>query len=124
MTSMPSAFRAFATRWPPEIISDWAVPFPVPPASALGVVVALTSGCILSVPRPGARPGAGNGSLSVQVVDRALHVVGQVQRVVAHEALGEVPVTGLQRLDDVHVVDDRALGPVVLADRPAPDRPH
>ena len=62
--------------------------------------------------------------LSIEVVDRVFHVVGQVQGVVTDKALRELAVASLARLDDVHVVDDRALGPVVLADGPAPDRPH
>src|SRR5919198_4153255 len=123
MTSIPSAFRAFATRWPPEIISVSAAPFPGAVWSAFGVVVALTSGSPLG-PSPRAHPGGGNGLMSIQVVDRAFHVVGQVQCVVSDEPLGELAVAGLERLDDVHVVDDRALGPVVLADGPAADRPH
>src|SRR3954471_7107944 len=123
MTSIPSAFRALATRWPPEIIWVSAAPFP-DPASAAGVVVALTWGSPSRPPRPGSAGRRGNGLLSIEMVDRVLHVVGQVQGVVSDQALGELAVAGLERFDDVHVVDDRALGPVVLADRPAPDRPH
>src|SRR3954451_1933782 len=123
MTSIPSALRALATRWPPEIISVSAAPFP-DPASAAGVVVALTWGSPCRPPRPGTAGRRGNGLLSIEVVDRVLDVVGQVQGVVTDQALGELAVAGLERLDDVHVVDDRALGPVVLADGPAPDRPH
>src|SRR3954447_10729994 len=123
MTSIPSAFRALATRWPPEISpGSTALLSGKVVASAAGVVVALTVGGLLG---PIRRLGpAAYGSLSVQVVDRAFHVVGQVQCVVADEPLGKLAVAGLERLDDVHVVDDRALGPVVLADGPAPDRPH
>src|SRR3954452_10686636 len=123
MTSIPSAFRALATRWPPEIICcSVAVPS-VAVCSASGVLVALTGGSPSRPCAPGCRR-AGNGLLSIEVVDRVLDVVGQVQGVVTDQALGELAVAGLERLDDVHVVDDRALGPVVLADRPAPDRPH
>src|SRR4051794_23976191 len=107
MTSIPSAFKALATRWPPEIVSVSAAPLPDAVASACCVVVALTWGSPLG-PSPGTSRASGV-SLSVQVVDRALHVVGQVQCVVAHEALRQLAVAGLERLDDVHVVDDRAL---------------
>ena len=55
---------------------------------------------------------------------RPLDVVGQIERVVADQALGELGVAGLERLDDVHVVDDRALGAIVLADHAAADRAH
>src|ERR1700754_3497133 len=121
MTSIPSAFRAFATRWPPEIISVSAAPFSDAVGSALGVVVALTWGSSPLGPSPRGVPGRRERSLSIQVVDRALHVVGQVQGVVTDEPLGELRVAGLERLDDVHVIDDRALGALVLADRPAAD---
>src|SRR5215211_754672 len=123
MTSIPSAFRALATRWPPEIICcSVAVPS-VAVCSASGVLVALTGGSPSRLATPGVLA-CGERSLSIEVVDRVLDVVGQVQCVVTNEALGELAVAGLQRLDDVHVIDDRALGPVVLADGPAPDRPH
>src|SRR4051812_22940270 len=117
MTSIPSALRALATRWPPEIISVSAAPFP-DPALAAGVVVALTSGSPSRPRSPGDAGTRGNGLLSIEVVDRVLHVVGQVQGVVSDQALGELAVAALERFDDVDVVDDRALRPVVLADGP------
>src|SRR4051794_14317103 len=121
ITSIPSAFRALATRWPPEISpGSTALLSGKVVASAAGVVVALTVGGLLGPIRR--LVPAAYGSLSVQVVDRALDMAGQVQCVVANEPLGELAVASLERLDDVHVVDDRALGPVVLADGPAPDR--
>src|SRR3954453_18809877 len=124
MTSMPSALRAFATRCPPEISPGSTALLSGKVASGAGVVVALTWGSP-SRPRTPAKPGRpGNGSMSIEVVDRVLDMVGQVQCVVSDQALGELAVAGLERFDDVHVVDDRALGPVVLADGPAPDRPH
>src|SRR3954447_10474553 len=123
MTSIPSAFRALATRWPPEIIWVSAAPFP-DPASAAGVVVALTWGSPCRPPRPGSAARRGNGLLSIEMADRVLHVVGQVQGVVSDQALGELAVAGLERFDDVHVVDDRGLGPGVVADGPAADRPN
>src|SRR3954471_19394748 len=120
---MPSAFRALATRWPPEISpGSTALLSGKVVASAAGVVVALTVEGLLGPVRR--LVPAAYGSLSVQVVDRAFHMVGQVQCVVADEPLGELAVASLERLDDVHVIDDRALGPVVLADGPAPDRAH
>src|SRR4051795_4493076 len=125
MTSIPSAFRALATRWPPEISPGSTALLSGKVASGAGVVVALTLGGLLLGPGTPAKPGRpGSGSLSIEVVDRVLHMVGQVQCVVSDQALGELAVAGLERFDDVHVVDDRALGAVVLADGPAPDRPH
>src|SRR3954470_15571093 len=123
MTSIPSAFRALATRWPPEISpGSTALLSGNVVASAAGVVVALTVGGLLGPVRR--LVPAAYGSLSVQVVDRVFHVVGQVQCVISDETLGELAVASLEGLDDVHVVDDRALGPVVLADGPASDRSH
>src|SRR3954454_345136 len=123
ITSIPSAFRALATRWPPEISpGSTALLSGKVVASAAGVVVALTVEGLLGPVRR--LVPAAYGSLSVQVVDRAFHMVGQFQCVAADEPLGELAVASLERLDDVHVVDDRALGPVVLADGPAPDRAH
>src|SRR5919108_55534 len=87
MTSIPSALRAFATRWPPEISPGSAALLSVVVASAVGVVVALT---VWVSSQPLARDtsrAAGNGLLSIQVVDRAFDVVGQVQCVVSDEAL-------------------------------------
>src|SRR3954453_67530 len=124
MTSIPSALRALATRWPPEIMSGSAALLSDVVASAAGVVVALTWGSPSRPPRPGRAGAAGKRLLSIEVVGRVLHVVGQVQCVISDQALGELAVAALERLDDVHVVDDRALGPIVLADGPAPDRPH
>src|SRR3954447_4184451 len=122
MTSIPSAFRALATRWPPEIIFGSAALLSDVVASAAGVVVALTWGISFSAPTGPALPEAGRLSLSIEVVDRVLDVVGQVQCVISDQALGEVAVPRLERFDEVHVVADRALGPVVLADGPAPYR--
>jgi hypothetical protein len=42
----------------------------------------------------------------------------------AHKVLGSHRIARLQRLDDVHMVADRAIGAVVLADRLAADHPH
>ena len=40
------------------------------------------------------------------------------------QTLGQIGVTVFQRLDNVHVIDYRALDTVVLTDCPRPDRPH
>src|SRR3954452_21787349 len=125
MTSIPSAFRALATRWPPEISPGSTALLSGKVASGAGVVVALTLGGLLLGPGTPAKTGRpGSGSLSIEVVDRVLHMVGQVQCVVSDQALGELAVAGLERFDDVHVVDDRELGPVVFDDGPVGDRPN
>ncbi len=43
-----------------------------------------------------------------------LDVLREAERVVADEALGRVRVAGFQRLDDRHVILDRALRPIRL----------
>src|SRR3954470_1347255 len=107
MTSIPSALRAFATRWPPEIRPGSTALLSGIVASAAGVVVALTWGSPSGPPRPGRAGTTGNGLLSIEVVDRVFHVVGQIQCVVSDQALGEFAVASLERFDDVHVIDDR-----------------
>src|SRR3954453_10874733 len=124
MTSIPSAFRALATRWPPEISPGSTALLSGIVASAAGVVVALTWGALLLGPEPRPSRSRGERVVSIEVVDRVFHVVGQIQGVVSNQALGELAGASLERFNDVHVVDDRALGPVVLADGAAPDRPH
>ncbi len=53
-----------------------------------------------------------------------LDVSGQVEGVIANEPFGEFRVPRLEGLDDLHVVDDRALEAMVLTDGAVPDRPH
>src|SRR5690349_11816744 len=48
--------------------------------------------------------------MSIEVVAVLVHVRGEVQRMLAHQPLGELGVATLQRLDDLHVIDDRSLG--------------
>src|SRR3954464_4239585 len=75
ITSIPSAFRALATRWPPEISpGSTALLSGKVVASAAGVVVALTVGGLLGPVRR--LVPAGYGALSVQGGDRAFHIVG------------------------------------------------
>src|SRR5688572_30510145 len=121
ITSIPSARSALATRWPPEMVSESA-PRSAGASAGTAVLVAVTSisspssslrlGCM-----PGARGFSPRGS-------RPVHVVREIQRVLADEALGELGVAALERLDDVHVVDDGALGPIVLPDHVAANRSH
>ena len=46
-------------------------------------------------------------------------MLGEPQRVIADQILGAFGVARLERLDDVHVIADRPVGPIVVADRPA-----
>src|SRR5919106_5820677 len=111
ITSIPSARRALATRWPPEIVSG-SVSRAAGASACAAVLVAVTWSLL---PR---------ASTSVQTSGGPLHVVGEIERVLTHEPLGQIGVAGLERLDDVHVVDDRALGAVVLPNHAAANRPH
>ena len=61
---------------------------------------------------------------SIQIIRVFRDVLGKAERVIAHQLLGARGVARLQRLDDVHVVADRAVGAVLLADRLSPDHPH
>src|SRR6185437_15648641 len=46
-----------------------------------------------------------------------LDMRGKIERVLAGEALGLLGVAPLQRLDDIHVVGNRAPGAILLTDR-------
>ena len=48
----------------------------------------------------------------------------EIERVLAHEALGRFGVAFLQRLDDPHMIGDRTRGTVVLRYRDLADRAH
>jgi len=57
-----------------------------------------------SVSRPAA-------SRSVEEIAVLFDMRREAQRMLAHEALGELCVAALERLDDVHVLDDRPRRP-------------
>src|ERR687895_2057887 len=121
ITSIPSARSALATRWPPEIVSVSA-PGAAGVSACTAVLVAVTSISSPSGARSGiVTPGAGGFSPSGR---RPVHVVREIQRVLSDEAFGELGVAALEGLDDVHVVDDGALGPIVLPDHVAANRSH
>src|SRR5918998_3740152 len=121
ITSIPSARSALATRWPPEIVSISA-PGAAGVSACTAVLVAVTSISSPSDPAAGiVMPGAGGFSPTRR---RPVDVVRQIQRVLPDEALGELGVASLERLDDVHVVDDRALRTIVLPDHVAANGAH
>src|ERR1700741_844115 len=64
------------------------------------------------------------GAASVQEVAVFLDVRGEIERMLAHQPLGELRVAVFQRLDDLHVIDDRSRGAIALGDRHPPDRAH
>src|SRR5579859_6071954 len=61
---------------------------------------------------------------SIQIVGVFGDVLGEAERVIAHQGLGAQRVARFQRFDDVHVVADRAVGAILLADGLAADHPH
>src|ERR1700752_345119 len=53
---------------------------------------------------------------SIQIVGVFGDVLGEAERVIAYQSFGAQRVARLQRFDDVHVIADRAVGAVLLAD--------
>src|SRR3989304_3928098 len=101
IASIPSFFSALATRWPPEMVSA---------GSSVGRSFFAASAMFI-LQSCGSAPG------SIEIVDVPLDMRGEVERVLADQPLGQLGVARLQRLDDVHVVDDRAPRPVLFRDR-------
>src|SRR5580765_8335509 len=56
---------------------------------------------------------------SVEEVAVLLDVCREIERMLAHQPFGEFRVALLERLDDAHVIDNRALRAVALRDRHA-----
>src|SRR5438093_7732647 len=119
MVLMPLSLSASMMRWKPSVISRSASPEGFSCTAASDIVLSLIffglahSSRALSIDPD-----------SVQVVSVFPHVLGKAERVCAYQLLGAGGVTRLQRLDDVHVIMDRAVGAVLLADRLHADHPH
>src|SRR5579862_3165052 len=96
MVVSPLSLSASMTRWKPSVSScvSSAAAF----AGSLSVV-ACVIGRVLSL--RSFRP-------SVQKIAVLLDMGGEIECVLAVEALGELGVAPLQRLDDLHVIGDRA----------------
>src|SRR5689334_4592882 len=62
--------------------------------------------------------------MSVQIVGIAFDVLGKTERMVPHKFFRAARVARFQGFDNVHVVADRAIRPVLLDDRLAPDHAH
>src|SRR5919197_6648435 len=133
MVSIPSAFSALATRWPPEMV--WGCSGCCAWSAPTGVFsVSLTSGAIFAMIRllttlsrmlshVAHRSGEARPPL-VQIMDVRGDVRCQVQGVLPHETLCQLRLALLQGLDNMHVVDDRARDARIVTDRAAPDRAH
>src|ERR1700759_1261929 len=60
----------------------------------------------------------------VEKIAMLLDMRGEPERVLARQPFGEFGVAAFQRLDDPHMVDDRAGRAIVLVDRDLADRAH
>src|SRR6185369_444799 len=98
MVSMPFSFIASMMRLKPSVSS----------CSSAGFASAAASAMVSS-------------RKSVQIIDVPGDMLGQAERMLADQVFGALGVACLERLDDVHVIVDRAVGPVVLADGGAAD---
>src|SRR5205085_2869323 len=81
------------------------------------------SRCRLPMARPCVAPEGvlvESSAASVEEITVLFDVGGKAQRMLAYEPLGELGSAAFQRLDDVHVLDDRARRAVLLRDRPLP----
>src|SRR5580658_7221008 len=63
-------------------------------------------------------------SSSVEIVHVFGDVLGKAERVIAHQNLGAAGVARFQRLDNLGVVADRAIGAIPFPDRLSPDHAH
>src|SRR5689334_22778428 len=100
---MPLSFIASMTRLKPSVSSS---------VSASGFLSAAVSAM------------ASSRANSIEIVGVLGDVLGQAERVLAHQVLGTLGVARLEGLNDVHVIADRAVGAILLADRLAADHVH
>src|SRR5438093_1688697 len=119
MVLMPLSLSASMMRWKPSVISRSASPEGFSCAAASDIV--LSRG---SLRRASCSRAVDRSCGSVQVVGVFRYVLGEAERMRAYQLLGASGVARLQRLDDMHVVVDRAVGAVLLADRLHADHPH
>src|SRR4051812_9657107 len=119
MVSMPLSLSASMMRWKPSVISRSASPAGFSCTAASDIVLSRKFGSRAFAMRCPPIP-----ERSVQVVGVFRHVLGQTKRMRAHQFLGAGGVARLQRLDDVHVIVDGAVGAILLADRLHADHPH
>src|SRR5215216_6185371 len=110
MVLRPLSLSASMTRWKPSVSSccasaAFAAGFSFTAASAMGIL-----------PEP--------FSKSIQIVRVFFNVLGEAERMIANEILGTLGVARFKGLDDIHMVADRSLDAVLLADGLAPDHAH
>src|SRR6516225_9593151 len=117
MVSTPSFLRALATRWPPETTLGSAL---LRARVSWAVASVDLTACAVAMKTSLALP----DESSVQMIGVARGMLGKAERVLAHQSLGPLGLAPFEGLDDVHMVADRPIGAVVLADRLAADHPH
>src|SRR5271170_456703 len=110
MVVSPLSLSASMRRWKPSVSSR----------SGAGASVPAGFDVLTAASAMGGLPDV----VLVEIIGVPGDVVGEPQRMVAHELLGARGVARLDRLDDVHMVADRAVDAVLLADGLAPDHPH
>src|SRR5215471_5121890 len=110
------SFSASMRRWKPSVSSR--VSSAAPLADSLSVVA-----CVIRLFSLTDRS-TGVVIRSAQKIAVLFHMRGEIERVLAREFLGEFGISSLQGLDDVEMINDGALGAIVLADRHLPDRAH
>src|SRR5258705_11699620 len=117
MVLMPLSLSASMMRWKPSVISRSASPAGLRCTAASDIVLSRNFGRAFASrcqPIP----------VLVQVVGVFCDVLGKAKRVRAHQLLGARGFARLQRLDDVHMIVNRAVGAILLADRLHTDHSH
>src|ERR1700722_16231836 len=110
MVGSPLSLSASMTRWKPSVSSR----------SGAGASVPAGFDVLTAASAMGGLPDV----FLVEVIGMPGDVIGEPERMVAHELLGTRSIARFDRLDDVHMVADRAVDAVFLADGLAPDHPH
>src|ERR1700674_846367 len=108
MVVRPLSLSASMTRWKPSVSSRSGS------VAVSGLAVLTAASAMGRLPRFYA-------SCSIEMIGVAGDVLGEAERVIAHQILVALGVARLDRLDDVHMVADRPIGTVFLADRLAAD---
>src|ERR1700737_2433693 len=96
IVSIPSPLSAFATRWPPEIVSAGISDG----TRSGGAESSFASGTVCAT-------WASSYDVGLDVVVVLCYVRREVEGVVAHEALRQLGIACFECFDDVDVIDDR-----------------
>src|SRR5882672_733092 len=111
MMLMPLSLSASMMRWKPSVISRSASPAGLRCTAASDIVLSRNFRSRVCLARCQPIP------VLVQVVGVFCDVLGKAKRVRAHQLLGARGFARLQRLDDVHMIVNRAVGAILLANR-------